>query len=141
MKAASSGILSFFVHPNADSIGAAASFLCLVHCLVTPFIFVASVCTASCCDAAPTWWKWVDYFFLVISFFAVYRSASATSKYWMKLTLWISWEALFLLILNEQFKWTTLPSWIIYVPALALIILHLYNWRYCRCKDENCCKE
>lgn len=139
MKAANSDISSFFVCPNADSVGAAASFLCLVHCLITPFIFVASVCTASCCEAAPTWWKWIDIFFLVISFFAVYRASTTTSKYWMKLALWISWEALFLLILNEQLQWTTLPSWAIYLPALTLVFLHFYNWKYCKCEDDACC--
>lgn len=141
MKTANSNILSFIARPNADSIGAAASFLCLVHCVVTPFIFVAQVCTASCCETAPDWWKWVDYFFLVVSFFAVYRSAATTSRYWMKLALWISWEALFLMILNEHFGWATLPSWAIYIPALALVFLHLYNWKYCRCEEDTCCTD
>ena len=59
---------------NSDLIGVLASTLCTIHCLVTPFIFLASTCARDCCNGAPTWWLWIDYGFLIISFFAVYQS-------------------------------------------------------------------
>ena len=34
---------------NSDLIGALASALCTIHCLVTPFIFLASTCARDCC--------------------------------------------------------------------------------------------
>jgi len=76
---------------NADLIGAGASTLCTIHCLATPFLFLASTCTKSCCSAAPSWWLWIDYAFLLISFFAIYKSTRITSKFWIKPTLWMSW--------------------------------------------------
>ena len=76
---------------NSDLIGALASTLCTIHCLATPFIFLASTCARDCCNGAPTWWLWIDYGFLIISFFAVYQSTKTTSKYWIKPALWICW--------------------------------------------------
>jgi hypothetical protein len=51
---------------NSDGIGALASTLCLIHCLITPFIFVVQSCATSCCASAPAWWLFFDYFFLII---------------------------------------------------------------------------
>jgi hypothetical protein len=30
---------------SQDTIGAAASFLCMIHCVATPFIFIAQACS------------------------------------------------------------------------------------------------
>ena len=46
---------------KSDTIGALASGLCMVHCLATPFFFIASACSASCCSNTPLWWQWMDY--------------------------------------------------------------------------------
>ena len=53
---------------NSDTIGALASGLCMIHCVATPFFFIASACTASCCNMAPGWWQGFDYFFLFPNF-------------------------------------------------------------------------
>lgn len=123
-----------------DSFGAFASSLCLVHCVATPFIFVAQTCSATCCtsEAVPTWWVWIDYFFLVVAFFAVYQSTKTTSKNWIKPAMWASWLALFFIILNEKFMWVTLFEQAIYIPALALVGLHIYNLKYCQCESDVC---
>lgn len=125
-----------------DTFGAFASSLCLVHCIATPFIFIAQTCSASCCsaDTIPVWWQWIDYFFLVIAFFAVYQSTKTTSKNWIKPVLWVSWAALFFVILNEKFLWVELFEAAIYVPALALVGFHVYNLKYCQCESESCAK-
>jgi len=122
-----------------DSIGAIASTLCLIHCVATPFIFIAQSCTMTCCDGAPSWWKFIDYFFLVISFFAVYRSTQTTSNKWIKAALWFSWFTMFIIIINEKAAWFPLNEKAIYLPALALILLHLYNKKYCQCNTTKCC--
>ncbi|EAR12961.1 hypothetical protein PI23P_10045 [Polaribacter irgensii 23-P] len=67
-----------------DSLGAIASTLCLLHCIAAPFIFIVQSCSMVCCDSAPVMWSFIDYFFLVVSFFAVYRSTQTTSSYWIK---------------------------------------------------------
>lgn len=122
-----------------DSIGAMASTLCLIHCIATPFIFIAQSCSMTCCSGVPTWWTFIDYFFLVISFFAIYRSTQTTSKNWIKPSLWISWFLLFIVIVNEKMAWFSLHEDFIYVPAIVLISLHLYNKKYCQCNLNKCC--
>ncbi len=124
-----------------DTLGALASSLCIVHCLATPMIFIVHSCSAGGCDAAPSWWKNLDYFFLTISFFAIYRSVQTTSKNFMKYALWISWCILFALIVNENQKWIFLSETYVYVSAISLSILHIYNLKYCQCKTQHCCNE
>ncbi|MCH2046243.1 MAG: MerC domain-containing protein [Saprospiraceae bacterium] len=126
---------------QSDNVGALASGLCLIHCLATPFIFVAQSCSASCCADAPLWWSFIDYFFIVISFFAVMDSAKKTSKNWMTYGLWTSWTLLVLFTLSERMSWFPLPKTVIYIPAMTLIVLHLWNRKYCTCKDTKCCLE
>ncbi len=122
-----------------DTFGALASTLCLVHCLATPLLFIAHTCAEHGCASAPSWWKSLDYVFLCISFIAVYRSTQTTSKKIMKPLLWLSWTTLFLAIINEQFEFIYLPELFTYIPALALVALHIYNLNYCQCKSDNCC--
>lgn len=124
---------------KSDAIGALASGLCMIHCFATPFIFIVQSCSVSCCDAAPSWWKWIDYFFLAISFLAVYQTTKTTNKRWIKPALWMSWIALFLTIVNERLGWVALPEVVTYIAAMALVVLHLYNLRYCQCKEDGCC--
>lgn len=126
---------------QSDNVGALASGLCLIHCLATPFIFVAQTCSASCCADAPLWWSMIDYLFIVISFFAVMDSAKKTSKNWMTYGLWTSWGLLVLFTLLERMQWFPMPKAIIYIPALTLIVLHLWNRKHCTCAEDKCCVE
>ncbi len=122
-----------------DTFGALASTLCIIHCVVTPFIFIAHTCAAGGCEAAPVWWKSLDYIFLIVSFFAVERSAKNTSKNFMKPALWVSWFLLFALIINEKLHWLPLPETMLYITAISLAALHIYNLKYCQCKNDKCC--
>ena len=124
---------------KSDLIGAIASFTCMIHCLATPFLFIASACSKSCCASAPTWWIWLDFVFLFISFFAVYRSTKSTSKSWMKPLLWLAWLALFSSILIEQISSINYSDYFKYTAAFSLIGLHIYNLKFCQCKSEQCC--
>lgn len=132
-------MLSSTLSNRSDSIGAFASGLCLIHCIATPFIFIAQACTATCCADAPTWWVAIDYLFLGIAFFAIWWSARTTTKNWIKYALWVTWVVLFLVIVNERINFIHLPHAAIYLPALGLITLHLYNRKYCQCQDDGCC--
>ena len=124
---------------KSDAIGALASGLCMIHCLATPFFFIASACCASCCNTAPLWWQWMDYFFLFISFFAIIQATRATKNEWVTYGLWTSWMALFLLIFNIKFGWVNLVENLKFIPAFTLVGLHLYNMRYCQCDKNECC--
>jgi len=124
---------------KSDTIGAIASSLCVVHCLVTPLIFIAHSCSLGACDTAPTWWKSIDYLFLLIAFVSVYRSSQTTSKKFMKPLLWGSWSLLFALILNEKIKLFYATETLTYAAAFTLALIHLYNLKYCQCKSDKCC--
>ena len=124
---------------KSDVIGAFASFICMIHCLATPFLFIASACSKSCCASAPTWWIWLDFIFLFISFFAVYRSTNSTSKTWIKPVLWTSWIALLSFILIEHNSSLVLSNFFKYISALSLAGFHIYNMKYCQCENDECC--
>ncbi len=124
---------------KSDILGALSSGLCLIHCVLTPFLFIAQSHSLGCCTATPGWWSTVDYLFLIISFFAIYKSTKATTKNWMKYALWMSWFALFFIIMNEHFGFVSLAEESIYLPSLSLVFLHIYNSKYCKCTNEEYC--
>jgi len=122
-----------------DTIGAIVSTLCVVHCLLTPLLFVAQSYTATHSHEAPFWWKNLDYLFILISIIAVYELTKKSTNKLIKAGLWMSWIMLFLLILNEKLVWIELDEIITYCVALTLSMLHIYNLNYCQCETENCC--
>jgi glucan phosphoethanolaminetransferase (alkaline phosphatase superfamily) len=122
-----------------DTIGALASALCMAHCIATPLLFIVQTHTITGNSSIPIWWKWMDYFFLAVSFLAVYRSSQTTSNNNIKNALWITWGALTILIINEKAELFHLPEFITYIIASLLIFLHLYNRKYCQCKSNKCC--
>ena len=130
-------ILKLSSYPNLW--GSLASGLCLAHCVVTPFLFAAHTGHVQGHHAHPEWWGFIDLMFLVISFLAIFWSVRNTSKYWMKLSLWVSWALLTMIILNEKLTLVPISETFIYIPSIALIVLHLYNRKYCKCKEEDCC--
>ena len=122
-----------------DRIGIIASSLCMIHCIITPFIFVAKACTEICCAETPLWWQIIDYLFLIISFTAIYFITKNNKSIWFKILFWLPWVVLFLTLLNHTFVLIQIPKNFIYIPALSIVVLHLYNLKYCKCQDENCC--
>lgn len=118
---------------QSDTFGSMASFLCLIHCLITPLLFAAQACSISCCQDAPLWWKLIDFIFLIISLWAVWSSTQHTSKQWIKYALWLSWMGIFVVILNENLSLFTNIKSVSYIPATTLIVLHLYNQKFCSC--------
>ena len=124
---------------NSDSIGALASTLCLIHCLITPLIFVVQSCAASCCASAPAWWMYFDYFFLAISFFAIHRSSKTTQSKFIKYSLRSFWVLLFCLIVNESIEVLLINKNVMYFVAITLSFLHIYNLKYCQCNNNKCC--
>ena len=126
---------------KSDLIGAIASITCMIHCIATPFLFIASACSKSCCSAAPKWWIFIDFIFLFISFCAVYKSTQTTTKYWMSPALWLAWTLLLMAIILEQSNWEYFSEVYKYSAATSLVVLHLYNLKFCQCKSEKCCSK
>jgi len=127
------------INSKSDIFGLVASSLCMVHCLATPFLFAAQAAVgATCSDIGPLWWKMIDFFFLVITFFAIVYTVKSTLLKWMPLVLYVLWTVLAILVVNKFFHIVHVPHTIIYIPAIALSLLHLYNWNYCRCHEDRC---
>ena len=126
---------------KSDIMGTTASALCLVHCLVTPFLFTAHMTHVREHHTAPLWWGVLDLLFIVISLIAVYWSSKHTSKIWVRFAFWISWWGLTFVILNEKFEMLHLVEEVIYIPSIALVVLHLFNRKYCKCSNHCCIDE
>ena len=120
---------------RSDLVGATASGLCLLHCMATPLLFIAKTSNNGHFEAKPLWWSGLDYLFLIIAFFAIYKSNKTSSNFWIRKALWVSWGLLLLIILNERIEFIVLAEYVIYIPAISLIMLHLYNQKYCQCGD------
>ncbi|MBQ0733555.1 MerC domain-containing protein [Aquimarina celericrescens] len=116
-----------------------ASSLCLVHCLATPFLFLAHTGLIISEGTHPIWWKSLDFIFLGLSFMAIRRSSKTTSKPKMKYAFWISWLLLFVIVINEKLSMFPIPEETIYLASSLLVVLHVYNLKYCQCEQE-CCK-
>lgn len=125
---------------SSDILGSIASSLCLVHCIATPFIFIAQSCSVdSCCSSSPFWWSAIDYLFIGITFAAVYQSAKHAHQSWLKYALYSSWVVLTALIINEKFGFIHLSELWKYSAAFGLISLHLYKMKFCKCAGDSCC--
>jgi hypothetical protein len=127
------------IKQKSDIVGSLASTMCLVHCIATPFLFMAQAGMIESAEAQPKWWGFLDMVFLGISFIAIWWSGKATSKKWMRNALWVSWAVLALVIFNEKVALLPLMEQVIYLPSTALVLLHLYNRKYCNCGEAACC--
>ncbi|MGD1842847.1 MAG: MerC domain-containing protein [Thermonemataceae bacterium] len=134
-------IINYTSQSKSDLLGAFISGLCLIHCLATPFLFVAQAGLTHHHTKGPWWWGTIDIVLLILSFAAIYWSVKHTSKPWVKYLFVISWLSLSFIIFNEKLEIAHFPEEIIYIPTLSLIILHLYNRKYCQCTDDQCCAE
>ena len=118
---------------NIDIYGIIVCTLCVLHCIATPLIFFSVAASNDDKISPPFLWKNLDYLFLAISLFIVYSSVKNTTKPIMKYILGISWVGLFLVIINEKIGVFHIPELVTYITSINLAVVHLYNYRYCRC--------
>ena len=121
------------IHP--DNFGASFSTLCVIHCFMTPFLFI----TQSHMLNVPGWWQGLNYIFLFLSFVAVYKTTQHSSSYLIKILMFISWTFLTFLLISEEFELIHIPEPVTYLTGLTLASLHIYNKKYCQCNDGECC--
>ena len=66
---------------KSDTFGAIASFLCMAHCILTPFVIVALQAYAvNGYEINPFWWQNLDFILLLISLISVAYSAKNSNK-------------------------------------------------------------
>ena len=118
---------------NIDIYGIIVCTLCLLHCIATPLIFFSVALSNDNKISPPFLWRNLDYLFLAISLFIVYNSAKNITKPILKYILGISWLGLFLVIINEKIGVFHIPELVTYITSINLAVVHLYNYKYCRC--------
>ena len=126
---------------NPDKLGILSSILCLIHCFVTPFIYVSFAALFTQNEFLSFSWKGINLIFIIFSLVAVNRSTKKTTSQIIKPIFWLSWVFLFFVLLNEEVKFIELPELASYISALSLAGVHTYNLNFCGCKDENCCNQ
>ncbi|MEZ4886059.1 MAG: MerC domain-containing protein [Chitinophagales bacterium] len=111
---------------KADFIGIASAVLCLIHCLVPPILFLFFGHLIE--HAHDHFFRW-DYFFLIISSYAVYHSSHHAANTYIKGVLWVSFAILCIAIVFHQ-----IPTmhYIAYLASLGLISGHLINLKMMR---------
>ncbi len=124
---------------NSDNLGILSSSLCLIHCFITPFIYMSFTSLFNQNDFLYSSWKGINIIFIVFSLIAVNRSTKKTTSKIIKPIFWFSWCFLFFVLFNEEVKFIELPELVSYLSALNLAGIHVYNLKFCGCKDENCC--
>lgn len=122
------------VKRHSDIIGALSSGFCTVHCLITPLIFISKPLiysdTSLAMHSHPLLWVYLDFFFLVLGFVAVYFSVRHTTLTWIKWALWLSFLVFSLGIILEVAGYQ-IGTWIMVAGSAGLVLFHLYNRRYC----------
>tara|TARA_B100001094_G_scaffold21562_1_gene18236 strand:- start:898 stop:1296 length:399 start_codon:yes stop_codon:yes gene_type:complete len=129
------------ININSDHIGVTASSICMLHCYFTPLLFLSQATSVTFTQEIPFLWQSLNYLFLLISFLAIYYTAKNSSKLSVKVLLVSTWLILSSLIINEFFEIISIPELYTYAAATSLAGLHVYNLKYCRCDDDNCCKD
>jgi len=124
---------------NSDSIGAVTSGLCMLHCFATPFLFLSQSSLIFISIDFTLSWFLLNYIFLSVSFLAIYYSVKNSTNIFIKIFLYLFWAVLSGLIINESLEIFSIPEAATYFSASSLICLHIYNLKYCRCDNEDCC--
>ena len=126
---------------NSDHVGVTASSLCMLHCFFTPLLFVSQATSIAFTQEIHFLWQSLNYVFLLISILAIYHTVKNSTKLSVKVLLVLTWLILSSLIINEFFEISSIPEIYTYAAAVSLSGLHIYNLKYCRCDDDNCCKD
>jgi len=81
----------------------------------------------------------MNYLFIIVSLAAITRSVQNSTNTYVKILLISAWSLLSFFIINESFEIYHIPEFFTYLAAITLSALHIYNLKYCTCKDEECC--
>ncbi|MEM6317460.1 MAG: MerC domain-containing protein [Bacteroidota bacterium] len=122
----------------SDGVGVVASALCTIHCVLTPFLFMAKPALTETVHQhthahthGPGLWAALDYVFLVISFLAVWYSAEHTKHLTLKWLLWAAWGVFAIGLLLEP-QGYAFGKWLMYAGSISLIGAHLTNHYFCQ---------
>jgi hypothetical protein len=124
---------------SSDHIGVFTTVTCMLHCLATPLLFITQAQASTISQEVPFFWQSLNYLFIIISLAAITRSIQNSTNLYVKIFLISAWSILSFFIINESFEIYHIPEFFTYIAAITLSALHIYNLKYCTCKDEECC--
>jgi MerC mercury resistance protein len=119
-----------FITNRADYVGITGSFLCLIHCIATPFLLMSSAWLKQS-EAFRESFHSLDYVFIGINIVAVYfatRNHHSTGL--IAKSLWFFLGVFTVAILFEDHG--TFFEYLGYFASLGLITTHFLNIRHCR---------
>jgi hypothetical protein len=110
---------------KADVIGITGSVLCIIHCLVSPFLVMGGK-MAGLSDT----WHFLDFIFVGINIFAVFHATKHHSTPAIRVALWSFLVIFSIAILFEDQS----PAFVYlgYFASLGLVLSHVVNLRHCR---------
>ena len=115
-------IMKFSKITTPDYIGIASASLCVVHCVLTPFLIFFFTNTV--------WWEKFSYFFLSLSFISAFQATKHSKNRKVLSLIWCSFALLAIGILfEEDFPKLEILN---YLASLGLIIGHILNIKYCK---------
>ena len=116
---------------NPDLIGILASSLCLIHCVITPFLFLSNflivIETSGGKQEVLHLWKVLEFGFLILSIWAIYRVTRQKKTLWISYAMYTAWMFLALSVLLELADVHFFQDNPKYIAAAVLIIVHLYH--------------
>jgi hypothetical protein len=120
-----------FLSSYPDLLGITASSLCLVHCMLTPVLFISTAVFAlpipDHSQDIPLFWKGIELFFLALSFWSVQQVVKQKPPRWLSGLFFVMWFILVGLVLLEWAHLHVLGDYPKYATGLALIGLHLFH--------------
>ena len=125
---------------NSDKMGIISSLFCLLHCAITPILFISQPNVFNTYLEFPElWWRLASLLVIPVSLYAVYRSNKITTNRSLGTTMWLCCFILLATIINEAFEIFSLEEYFSYGASITLGFLHVYNLKYCTCNDDDCC--
>jgi hypothetical protein len=112
---------------KSDTVGILSSLLCLIHCFIGPFIFMVWTSSTAQSNYTSNYWYLLDFLFLIVSFWTIYKATKQTRKAWFRFGFWSSWILLSTILINEKIAFTEISEALIFVPTFSIIVLHIFN--------------